>query len=96
MCCYGRGGGALACRAPGGGGPAGAIRHGDQMIITEKFSVNDEGTELTREYTVEDPIYLAQSLTHVNKSQLTSSPFIKYDCEDLTEDKYSGSAKNRE
>ncbi len=83
-------------RAPGGGGPAGAIRHGDQMIINEKFSVNDEGTELTREYKVEDPIYLARPLTHVNRSQLTSSPFIKYDCEDLTEDKYSGSAKNRD
>ena len=44
------------------------------MIITEKFSVNEEGAELTREYTVEDPIYLVQPLTHFNKSQLTSSP----------------------
>ena len=81
-------------RPPGGGGPAGAIRHGDQMIITEKFSVNEEGTELTREYTVEDPIYLVQPLTHFNKSQLTSSPFIRYDCEDLTEDKYGPGAEN--
>ena len=81
-------------RAPGGGGPGGAIRHGDQMVITEKFSVNEDGTELTREYTVEDPIYLAQPLSHYNKSLRTTNPFIPYDCEDLTEDKYRPTAEN--
>ena len=68
--------------APGGGGPRGAVRHSDQMEITERFYVNKDGTELTREYSIVDSVYLAQPHSHQNKSQLTSNPFISYDCDD--------------
>ena len=67
--------------APGGHAVR-AVRHSDQMEITERFYVNKEGTELTREYTVVDPVYLAQPHSHQNKSQLTSNPFISYDCDE--------------
>lgn len=73
-------------QAPGGGS-RGAIPHSDQMEITERFSVNSSGNELTREYTVVDPVYLDQSHSHSNKSELTGNPFIPYNCDDLTLDK---------
>ncbi len=73
-------------QAPGGR-PGPAIRHGDQMEITERFYVNDTGTELTREYTVVDPIYLAEPHSHQNTSVLTNDPFLDYDCDDLTVDR---------
>lgn len=72
-----------------GGRPGPAIRHGDQMEITERFYMNDVGTELTREYTVVDPIYLARPHSHQNTSVLTSDPFLEYNCDDLTVDRYA-------
>lgn len=74
-------------QAPGGR-PGPAIRHGEQMEITERFYLNEDGTELTREYTIVDPVYLAQPHSHRNTSVLTSDPFFPYDCDDLTIDKY--------
>ena len=75
-------------RAPGGR-PGPAIRHGEQMEITERFYLDEAGNELKREYTVVDPVYLAQPHTHQNTSVLTSDPFLEYDCDDLTVDKYA-------
>lgn len=48
---------------------------------------NDAGTQLTREYTIVDPVYLSQSHSHQNSSVLTNADFIPYDCYDLTIDK---------
>lgn len=73
-------------QAPGGRA-RGAVRHGDQMEITERFFMNDDGTELTREYTVVDPVYLAEPYSHFNKSIYTTEAFIPYECEELKDDR---------
>ena len=75
-------------QAPGGrAGAGGAVQHGDQMEITERFFMNDDGTELTREYTVVDPVYLAEPYSHLNKSIYTTEAFIPYECEELKDDR---------
>lgn len=61
-----------------------SVRHSDQMEITERFYLDEAGTELTHEYTITDPVYLAEPYSHMQKSLLTSDPFIPYECDDLT------------
>jgi hypothetical protein len=73
-------------QAPGGRA-RGAVRHGDQMEITERFTMSEDGNELTREYTVVDPVYLAEPYSHRNSSLYTTDPFIPYECEELKDDR---------
>jgi hypothetical protein len=73
-------------QAPGGRA-RGAVRHGDQMEITERFTMSEHGNELTREYTVVDPVYLAEPYSHRNSSLYTTDPFIPYECEELKDDR---------
>lgn len=70
-----------------GGRARGAVRHGDQMEVTERFYMNEDGTELTREYTIVDPVYLAEPHSHLNKSIYTAEAFIPYECEELKDDR---------
>lgn len=67
-------------------GSRGGVRHGDQMEITERFSMSGDGIELTREYTVVDPIFLAESYSGSNSSLYTADKFIPYECEELKDD----------
>ncbi len=73
-------------QAPGGRA-RGAVRHGDQMEITERFTMSEDGNELTREYTIVDPEYLAETYSHSNSSFYTTDTFIPYDCEELKDDR---------
>lgn len=70
--------------APRGSG--GGVRHGDQMEITERFTMSKDGNELTREYTVVDPVYLAETYSNSNSSLYTIATFIPYECEELKDD----------
>ena len=72
-------------QAPGGSRSS-SVRHSDQMEITERFTMSDDGSELVREYTVVDPIYLAEPASHRNLSVYTSDPFIPTECEELKDD----------
>ena len=72
-------------QAPGGNRTS-CVRHGDQMEITERFTMSEDGAELIREYTVEDPVYLAAPSSHRNVSVYTSDPFIPTECEELKDD----------
>jgi hypothetical protein len=72
-------------QAPGGRA-RGAVRHGDQMEVTERFTMSEDGKELTREYTVVDPVYLAQPYSGSNSSLYTTDKFIAYECEELKDD----------
>ncbi|MDE0769230.1 MAG: DUF6152 family protein, partial [Opitutaceae bacterium] len=69
-------------QAPGGRS-ASAVRHGDQMEITERFTMSEDGNELNREYTVIDPVYLAKPYSGSNSSLYTTDKFIAYECEEL-------------
>lgn len=66
-----------------GGRATSSIRHSDQMEITERFTMSKDGTELTREYTIVDPLYLAEPYSHSNSSMYSTDKFIPYECEEL-------------
>lgn len=69
-----------------GGRATTAVRHSDQMVITERFTMSEDGNELTREYTVVDPVYLAEPYKGSNASQHTTEAFITYECVELKDD----------
>ncbi|OWU69283.1 hypothetical protein ATO2_09495 [Roseovarius sp. 22II1-1F6A] len=67
-----------------GGRSTRSVPHSDQMEITEVFYIDDAG-ELVQEYTITDPVYLAEPHSHLNRSVKTEDAFIPYECDDLTE-----------
>ncbi|MBT5168509.1 MAG: hypothetical protein HN763_05400 [Opitutales bacterium] len=69
-----------------GGRATESVRHSDQMEITERFTMSKDGTELTREYTIVDPHYLAEPYSHSNSSLYSTSKFFPYECEELKDD----------
>ena len=69
-----------------GGRATESVRHSDQMEVTEHFTISKEGTVLTREYTIVDPLYLAEPYSHSNTSLFSTERFIPYDCEELKDD----------
>jgi hypothetical protein len=56
------------------------------MEITERFTMSKEGTVLTREYKIVDPLYLAEPYSHSNTSLFSTERFIPYECEELKDD----------
>lgn len=72
-------------QAPGGRATE-SVRHSDQMEITERFTLSKDGTVLSREYTVLDPVYLAEPYSYSNASLYTTAKFIPYECEELKDD----------
>ena len=58
------------------GVPSGAQKH-----VVERYRLNEEGTRMIVEFTLEDPEYIAEPLTHAR--ELIYSPQIgisRYDC----------------
>lgn len=66
-----------------GGRSKRSVPHSDQMEISEAFYIDDAG-ELVREYTIEDPVNLAEPHSHLQKSVKTTDDFQKFACDDLT------------
>ena len=66
-----------------GGRATDSVRHSDQMEITERFTMSKDGMSLVREYTIVDPLYLAEPYTHRNSSLYSTDRFIPYECEEL-------------
>lgn len=66
------------------------VMHSDQLHIVEEFVFDPSEQSITRTYTVEDPMYLAASLTSSDTVYLSPTPFDPYDCDDLTEEVVEG------
>ncbi len=71
----------------GRGGPPSPVKNSPELVVTERFTLNDEGTVLTRAYTFEDPLYLAEPIDGSDAVTLTSDVYEPYDCDDLTEER---------
>ncbi|WP_119837600.1 DUF6152 family protein [Pseudooceanicola algae] len=69
------------------GGPPSPAKNSPELVVTERFTLNDDGTVLTREYTFEDPAYLQAPISGSDKVTLTSDAYEPYDCDDLTEER---------
>jgi hypothetical protein len=66
------------------------VKHSDQLHVVERFTMDPADNSLSREYTGEDPLYLAAPFNGQDKIFLSEFPFDPYDCEDLTEEIVDG------
>jgi hypothetical protein len=71
----------------GRGGPPSPAKNSPELVVTESFTLNDDGTVLARDYTFEDPIYLEAPITGSDAVTLTSDAYEAYACDDLTEER---------
>lgn len=60
-----------------------SLPHSTEMVVTEVFYI-DEAGELVREYTIEDPVYLAKPYKHLDKSVRLDGQYLPFECDDLT------------
>jgi hypothetical protein len=59
-------------------------RNSDQLHIVERFTLDPENFTLRREYTATDPVYLAEPYAGVDVVLLSSVPYEKHPCLELT------------
>ncbi len=78
----------LGDAGPGGpGGPSPPSKNSTDLVVTERFTLNDDGTELTRAYTLDDPANLEAPIEGSDTVTLTSDAYEAYACDDLTEER---------
>jgi hypothetical protein len=65
------------------GSLAGAVPHSGALHIVERFTLNPEALELTREYTAEDPLYFAELYIDSDVVLPADAPFAVDRCEEL-------------
>jgi hypothetical protein len=58
-------------------------RSSDQLHIVERFTLDPTAFALKRDWTVEDPVYLATPYTGTDTVFLSETPFEKLRCEEL-------------
>jgi len=59
-------------------------RSSDKMHIVERFTLASDNNSIKREYTVEDPVYLAAPLKGSDTVFVSDVPFEKQQCKELT------------
>jgi hypothetical protein len=59
-------------------------RNSDKMHIVERFRLDPTNFSMKREYTIEDPVYLAAPWSGQDTVFLSETPFAKHPCEELT------------
>jgi len=59
-------------------------RNSDQMHVTERFTIDTSNWVLTREYTVTDPVYLAEPWSASDTVYLSEVPYENHGCLELT------------
>jgi hypothetical protein len=65
------------------GSLAGAIPHSSALRIVERFALNPDTLELTREYTAEDPLYFADRYVDSDVVLPADAPFAVDRCKEL-------------
>jgi hypothetical protein len=65
-------------------------RNSDQLHVVERFTLDPATFALRRDYTAEDPVYLAAPYTGSDTVLLAETPFEKHPCEELTYEFKSG------
>lgn len=78
---------------PGRGGPPSPAKNSLELTITEYFTLNEDGTELTRNYTLTDPVNLQEPITGADKMTLTNDAYEPYACDDLTTERQPEGSK---
>lgn len=73
--------------------PMAGIQLSDKAHIIERFTLDPAGRTLTRNYVVEDPLYLRQSYSGRDVMAASKEPYTPYECEDLSGDNNKRPAK---
>lgn len=73
-------------RPEGRGGPQ-SVKNSAELTVTEQFTLNDDGTVLTRDYAFNDPLYLETPFEGSDEVVLTSDAYQPYACDDLTNER---------
>ena len=60
------------------------LMHSDRMHVIERFSVDPNAKTLTRTYRAEDPLYLKTPYTGTDVMTLSTEPYIRYNCVELS------------
>ncbi len=79
--------------APGVLIPMAGIMLSDKAHIIEKFTLESGGRTLTRNYVVEDPLYLKQSFSGRDVMAASKEPYTPYECVELSGDNNKRPAK---
>ncbi len=58
--------------------------HSDQMHLVERFRVDPEELVLTRDYTIEDPLFIESIIRGQDFQALSSAPYEPYGCVELS------------
>ncbi len=59
-------------------------RSSDKMHVVERFTLASDSNSIKREYTVEDPVYLAAPLKGSDTVLVSDIPFEPTQCKELT------------
>jgi hypothetical protein len=73
-------------RPEGGGGPQ-SVKNSEDLTVTERFTLSDDSTVLTREYAFIDPLYLEAPFEGSDEVTLTADSYEPYACDDLTNER---------
>lgn len=74
-------------RPEGGRGRPQTVKNSTELTVTERFTLNEDGTVLTREYSLVDPLYLVGSIEGSDEVTFTQEAYAPYACEDLTNER---------
>lgn len=77
----------------GRGGPPSPAKNSLELTITEYFTLSEDGTELTRNYTLTDPVNLQEPITGADKMTFTNDAYEPYACDDLTTERQPEGSK---
>jgi hypothetical protein len=66
--------------------PMAGIMVSDKAHIVERFTLEPDGKTLTRNYVVEDPLYLKQSFSGRDVMAASKEPYTPYECVELSGD----------
>lgn len=74
-------------RPEGGRGRPQTVKNSTELTVVERFTLNEDGTVLRREYTLTDPLYFVGSIEGSDEVTFTQEAFAPYACEDLTNER---------
>jgi hypothetical protein len=66
--------------------PINGVMYSDRAHVIERFTLDAQAHTLTREYTLEDPLYLKQPYTGRDVMSASTEPYTPYDCVELSGD----------
>jgi Family of unknown function (DUF6152) len=66
--------------------PLNGLKHSDQMRVTERFALSDDGQTLVRHFVVHDPAFLQTDWVRQDEMLRTTEPHIAYNCTELSGD----------